>query len=156
MSGTRRLPVANKLLTLGYQTTNPKELNEFVQNLDAYLCDIRFRPWSPAPQWRGSALRDLVGADRYVHIKALGNPFYKEGTIALLNWQVGKKLVERALQKKNVILLCGCFDFEQCHRSLAARCLSREFGIEVENLEGFKVKAKAKTSMKAEEVKKAG
>ena len=46
------LKLGDKIYTLGYQTTNPTELLKFVTDLEAFLVDIRFRPYSPAPQWR--------------------------------------------------------------------------------------------------------
>jgi uncharacterized protein (DUF488 family) len=133
----------HKLLTLGYQTTKPEELKQLVLEHDAFLCDIRFSPYSRYPGWQKQALRDLVGADRYAWIQALGNVNYRGGEIKLLDFEAGAKLAERALAKKNVILLCGCFDVTHCHRLVAANLLAEKLGVEVEHLQGFKAGKKA-------------
>jgi uncharacterized protein (DUF488 family) len=131
-----------KLLTLGYTSTNPVELKQFVETLDAFLCDIRFSPYSRYPGWQRQSLRELVGADRYAWIQALGNVNYRGGEIKLLDFGAGAELVERALIRKNVILLCGCAELLTCHRLVAANQLAEKLGVEVEHLEGFKAKRK--------------
>ena len=62
----------SQILTLGYSGWKPERLRELVAQHNAVLWDIRYSPWSRAPQWRRDALRALLGA-AYVLVPALGN-----------------------------------------------------------------------------------
>lgn len=64
--------------TLGYAGLTPEQLRAAVVQYDATLLDVRLAARSPAPQWRKSALVDLLG-DRYHHLPALGNRNYRNG-----------------------------------------------------------------------------
>ncbi|HNP70826.1 MAG TPA: hypothetical protein PKK15_06955 [Kouleothrix sp.] len=84
------------------------------------------------PEWRGAAIRQLVGPQRYFHLRCLGNINYKsDGPIVLDNpngavWTLHWILVERP-----AILLCGCHDHADCHRTVAAAWLAERLGGEL-------------------------
>jgi hypothetical protein len=132
----------NKLLTLGYQTTNITELAQLVKDHDALLADIRYRPYSAYPGWRQDSLKTLVGSENYEHVHTLGNVNYRGGPIQLLRPEAGFKIVQAMLRERNVILLCGCYELATCHRLVVASYIAERIaGLEVEHLAGFKLRA---------------
>lgn len=124
------------IYTLGYGAGWNHDL--LVATLDAkkaMLLDIRFNPQSKTPMWQRSALFDLLGPERYLHVPALGNTNYANGgPIALYAPEAGVQVVARCLEFGSVALLCGCRDVATCHRKVAAEMLSERLGVPVEHL----------------------
>jgi uncharacterized protein (DUF488 family) len=111
------------IYTVGYSTTTPQELKKLVLDTDSFLVDTRLVPYSKYfPEWRKAELRGLVGKDRYAWLgETLGNLNYKNGgNIQIADLPIGLAHLERALKLKNVILLCGCYDVQKCHRLVIA------------------------------------
>ena len=122
------------LYTLGYAGLTPEQLRAAVVQDAATLLDIRLAARSPAPQWRKSALVQLLG-ERYQHVPALGNRNYRNGgPIQLADPEAALPVVQQALTERSVILLCGCADVATCHRREAARWLSPRLRVPVRHL----------------------
>lgn len=117
------------LYTWGYTGTHPTDLLAYVEALHALLIDVRFVPWSRVPYWRKAALMELVGAERYLHLRALGNENYKGGPIKLHAPAAVVEPVRAVLRERPAILLCACADPAICHRSVAATYLARQLGV---------------------------
>ncbi len=117
---------ANTIYTYGYTGATPADLKAYIDELDAYLIDVRYSPRSRVPQWRQEALRDLVGLTehgraRYRHIIELGNANYNsDGPIELYAPAAGLREIAPYLAARPCILLCGCADWRSCHRRVVA------------------------------------
>jgi hypothetical protein len=134
--------------TYGYIGTKPETLKAHVERLGAMLVDIRYAPYSRAPQWCKDALKALVGEANYLWVGQFGN----------VNHQVGGKIVLSApehglerllpiLEQRPVILLCACRDWRTCHRTHAAEYIHRHIGCEVEHLDGTWVERDGMTTL---------
>jgi len=86
------------------------------------ILDIRLRPFSRNPMWNKSALERTFGT-RYEHIPALGNAGYKDGTCRIVDVTVGIARVRHWATLGDVVILCGCANAGDCHRSEIARTL---------------------------------
>ena len=107
--------------TTGYQGQNLAELEAFLESNDCDLFDIRFKPWSPNPQYTKTAFAARFG-DRYHHVVELGNRLYKTESIEFVDFEAGLRLI--AANPRPVVLLCACADPSTCHRTAAARLLT--------------------------------
>jgi hypothetical protein len=117
------------LYDCGYQEIKKLDkLVGLVGALDAILVDVRYSPNSRDPQWRQRALKEKLGF-RYFHCRDLGNAIYKQGgSIEFVDLPRGIATLARFLQEKNVIILCACWNRENCHRVKIAEAFEREYG----------------------------
>jgi len=139
----------NTIYTVGYQATTPDALLATVDELGALLVDIRYSPWSPAPQWRKTALAELVGTDRYLWLQDLGNVLYKQGGIKLLAPEAAAERLRPILASQPILLLCACRNVDYCHRLPAAAYLSEALGATIEHLAGTKPEPTARRKVSA-------
>lgn len=112
--------------TAGYSGHTLAQLVAASKRLNAVVLDIRLVPQSRwQPQWRQLSLGATLG-DRYHHVHALGNKRYKDGPpVELVDVTAGIYDVKEYLDfGVSVILLCGCKDFDTCHRATVARELA--------------------------------
>lgn len=124
--------MTKKVYTLGYVGRTPQQLKQLTQDLGLIILDIRFSPRSRALQWTKKRLQEVLGMDRYIHVKALGNENYKNGgEIKLVNYEAGRRIIEGI--GRPVALMCGCKDYHTCHRATVAEALRRD-GFEVEEI----------------------
>ncbi len=121
-----------KLYGFGYQGKNLMDLKAQLEDIDATLIDVRYRPFSKNPTWRKVNLQKSLGA-RYKHVEALGNVNYKGGGILLADEERGIQAVLAELQSRSVVLMCVCPDAFTCHRALIADLLEAR-GVQVEEL----------------------
>ena len=123
---------ANEYHTLndiGYQSIgNAKTLARAVKKLGAVLVDVRFSPSARNPHWRKPYLEKLLGQN-YRWLKEFGNEGYKSGTTKLHYPEKGVQIVEKLLETQRVILMCGCWNREKCHRVDAVKLLTDAFDI---------------------------
>ena len=121
------------LYTLGYQGHTPDRILSYVQRLGAALVDVRYAVRSMRPEWRGAALKQLVGPGRYVHLRCLGNVNYKAPNLPIVldNPNGAVWTMRWILDERPAILLCGCAEHIDCHRSVAAEWLAERLGSEV-------------------------
>lgn len=124
------------LYTLGYARWSPAAVQSEIDRLGATLVDVRMAPTSRRPEWRRDALHALLGR-RYVHMPALGNVNFRDGgPIRLHHPEQAVGPIARLLERGPVVLLCGCDDWQTCHRSVAADYLAQQIdGVQVRHLE---------------------
>lgn len=121
--------MATILYTLGYTGLKPDDLVVYLDHLGAQLIDVRMSPRSMQPRWTRAGLIKLVGAERYTHLNALGNKNYKTGgPIELQNPEAAVAHISSILAQRPGILLCGCADYRECHRTVAAEWLANRLG----------------------------
>lgn len=120
------------IYTTGYSGKSVDDLRALAERLNAVVVDIRLRPQSRwQPKWNKSSLSILL-EDRYIWVGELGNVKYKEKQIEIKDLDAG---LEKVLAiERDVILLCSCSEYENCHRKTVADAL-RERGREVEELD---------------------
>jgi len=114
------------LYSAGYASIpTADELGQAAVALDAVVVDIRMRAWSGKPGWSKVALLQTIGPGYYTHIPALGNTNYKGGPIKLSDPQSGLTLFGSHVgrERRAAILLCGCADYERCHRKTVVELL---------------------------------
>ena len=123
-----------KLYTAGYKNFSFYELKTLVVDNSLMLVDIRFVPYTPLPFWSKAELEKVFG-DSYIHVKALGNVNYNKSDpgFELSDYPSGLEVIRQLLEQgKKCILLCGCYDYDACHRKLVAEKLTDDLeGIEV-------------------------
>jgi uncharacterized protein (DUF488 family) len=123
-----------EIFTTGYTGKDINDLKPMLETLDAILVDVRLVPYSQVFRWRQMYLKALLGK-KYLHIPNLGNRTYKENKITIQNLKLG---VETVLHLEvNVVLMCECEKFVDCHR----REIAEEFhkrGIETIEIENWK------------------
>src|SRR2546429_6802388 len=109
-----------KVYPLGYSAPGASSsLDALMQDEHTILVDIRYSVKSiRKPEWSGSALQKRYGK-RYVWIRELGNVnFYNGGDIQLHKPEKGIDRLVTGLQRGyNLILLCTCSTYTDCHRT---------------------------------------
>lgn len=128
------------LYTTGYLTRGTFSGKDKIKTFDAMVrragllvFDIRLNPWSMAPCWRKAELCDRLGNaqtfpdGRYLHVPALGNVNYRTGEeIQIQNLAFGIDTVMESCRITGLspLLLCGCPDYESCHRSVVGEAFA--------------------------------
>jgi len=127
-AGPRRPPFGGpeadrpKYYTFGYAGHMPGDLTPFLSETGAFVADVRLVPNSTMPAWQGPALK-ARWADRYVHVRELGNQAYKEpgAEFAIVDLEAG---IARLLRAPGpVVIMCGCGALATCHRRIIAEAL---------------------------------
>lgn len=123
---------ATTILTLGYTAPDAKErLEALMSDPMAVLVDIRQRAGARGrPLWNKGRLQARYGA-RYIHIRSLGNKNYRlvdrHKGIELNNPDEGLEQLSKLVQAGYTpILLCGCKDYETCHRKVVYEAFKKE------------------------------
>lgn len=125
----------NKIYTYGYGGTDPAILLHHQRRLGALVVDIRYSPHSSDSRWGWEAVQALVGEDNYCWCKEFGNRNYQGGPIELANPFRAIANLRAYLVEQPLILLCGCQDALQCHRTVAANALAQACGTTYEHLD---------------------
>ena len=112
----------HSVYTMGYTGLSMEAIQKKVQELDAYLVDIRYMAGSRAPMWRQASFKSAL-KERYIHLQALGNKNYRGGPIEIADLSKGIAFVEKILPHNNVLLMCACEDVNVCHRKWVSRKL---------------------------------
>jgi uncharacterized protein (DUF488 family) len=131
------------IYTLGYTGWKIDEVAATVERPDAVLADVRMVPRSRNPIWNSGTLAKQFGG-RYVWLKQFGNRNYK-GTfeqIEIVDFAGGAdRLVKlfppapgSSAPGRTLILLCGCPDASQCHRSVLASGLAKLWSADITHL----------------------
>jgi len=113
------------LYETGYSMWTPLAFRDRVQDLNATVWDIRYRPYGKRG-WRRPELAQLLG-DSYEWVRGLGNVNYRGGPIELV--EPGPALADlrgRLDNGENIILLCVCARYEDCHRKTICKRLGQE------------------------------
>jgi uncharacterized protein (DUF488 family) len=124
------------IYTTGYTGQNVEALKPLLDKLHAILCDIRYSPNSRVPQWRGDSLFKRLG-NQYDHTQELGNKAFKSGRIEIVDMEDGLFGIDAAYEiGNNLVLMCGCREFDGCHRAVIADALIAK-GYEVIEIEDW-------------------
>ena len=121
-----------QLYTVGYNAWDgPESLRELSEKKDnALIVDIRFSPTSRDPRYRKAYLDKTLGERVYQWVFNLGNKNYKGGPVDLVNEQAGiAQVVEVLRSGRSVILMCGCYNHVQCHRTHVAALVEAVCGV---------------------------
>jgi uncharacterized protein (DUF488 family) len=108
---------------IGYSGRTLDDIQRIINELDAYLVDIRFAPYSRNPTFRKANLEKALG-ERYIYLQALGNRNYQGGPIELVDYDAGKFTLETL--DKPALLMCMCKNPATCHRTVVLRRLSQD------------------------------
>lgn len=110
-----------KVYTLGYGIgINVDDLAAWLEEADAWLIDVRYKPSSRDSRWRGEQLTRKLGK-RYVHAGGLGNVNYRGGPIQLADPEPWYENIQEAVEAGRVlVLMCGCRNPWSCHRATIA------------------------------------
>jgi hypothetical protein len=135
-----------KVFSFGYWGWS-KRVNYLVEMVDGFEAeagfhppiwvDIRHRREVSAPGFRGDALKNIVGGDRYVWMQELGNGAMETDqatTVKIDNPKSVSKLLQLAQDKayegRRLLFFCAChFPYYapiDCHRATVAELLVRE------------------------------
>lgn len=114
-----------RLFTYGYARGSLRDLDRFVEQ-GALIGDVRFNPFSERREWGRDALRERYGAD-YRWFRKLGNVRYRTGGIEIADLEPGLHQLRAHLQKRPVVLLCGCEHWHECHRTWVAIYAAHKF-----------------------------
>lgn len=124
-----------KIFTIGYASTTPDELAAMLEEHNAVLVDVRFKPYSRDSRWNIHKMQQRF-AGRYIHVGELGNVNYKSGSIQLADPTAGIDRLRNVIRSQAILLLCVCYAHEKCHRTEVARVLAEAFALEVHHLYG--------------------
>jgi len=141
-ASTRRAEPATALFTIGYEG---RELDELLAILRAHevdrLLDVRQLPLSRRRGFSKTPLGEALRAAgiEYLHVRAAGNPFRKEGEPGIAKYReylpaVAVAEVADAARGHRAALLCFCADVEHCHRGVLAPRVARKLGVPPVNL----------------------
>ncbi len=116
------------IFQIGYaQKGAMRQIDRLVTRKKTYLLDIRYKAWSGQEQWRKEQLQERY-QKKYIHIPELGNINYKqrEKGIELVNPDKVIQNLRLLLQRGySFILLCGCLDYNKCHRKVVYELLTQ-------------------------------
>lgn len=141
------------LFTWGYWGWG-NSVNKFIEATDAVeaargyappvFADIRIRRSVRAKGFNGNAFEKIVGADRHVWMKDLGNQAVADKTdrMKIANPKAAADLLDLAIkaakERRRVIFFCACEKPAECHRFEVANLVLREAkkrGLDVEIIE---------------------
>lgn len=111
------------------------DLKPLLERLDAQLIDVRFAPSNKPVQWSKGYLQLLLKRN-YQHFPALGLREIAPDKFAIQNLTLGLRIIGEKLH--NVMLLCDCNDYDNCHRKTIAHELVK-LGKEVKEIESWKL-----------------
>jgi hypothetical protein len=117
-----------KLYPCGYSAHSEQIRRLMDEQPGLLLIDARYTAWSAWVEWRQDALSHLYGA-RYVGAgRVLGNVNHDRASspIALANAEAGIHVLRSWLEQTDVLLLCGCAQYEACHLKVIVGLLLAE------------------------------
>lgn len=98
-------------------------LQQLMEDPTTYLVDIRKSPKTGYTGFNDYELKQQF-RDRYVPVLELGNLNYKGGPIRIANPIQGIDRLVKGLNKGyRLVVLCGCRDYDGCHRKTAVELL---------------------------------
>jgi uncharacterized protein (DUF488 family) len=139
--------------TFGYTGFTVDELAAKAAELGAIIIDTRMSAFSRNSDFQMRSLIQRFGWAGYRYFgKSFGNVNYKSDTapIALADVEAGLTAIEPILRKQPIILLCGCWSFVTCHRSVVAEAIRERFGVDVQHLTRREMPKDVKPQPKAE------
>jgi uncharacterized protein (DUF488 family) len=125
-----------RLYTVGYLGWKIDGLEEQLKALgdDIRVYDVRYNPYSRNPQFSRAQFISKFG-DMYVHAKGFGNINYRGGPIALADPEPWYKFAIRDMKSGlPVILMCACWNLDECHRLVVSTEIEKRYSIKAEHL----------------------
>jgi ASCH domain len=112
------------VIPFGYSNGGVQEIERLMSLPDTFLVDIRYSPHSNWQAFNHPALQARFGK-RYVHLRELGNVNYRsDQPIKLASPTVGIARLTKGLEQgRTLILMCGCREYETCHRKVVVDML---------------------------------
>jgi len=107
-----------KVVPFGYADGGVATLERLMQDERAYLVDIRL---SPRSNWQAFNQQALSARfhHRYIHMPELGNVNYSSRDRGIQIADAGRgipRLINGISQGYTLIVMCGCREYESCHR----------------------------------------
>lgn len=124
------------LFTFGYRGQSFDQFRNKVKDLGAMVIDIRFTPYSKMlPFWTRTNLEKAFGSS-YVHLKEFGNRAYKQkGKYDVVDLDGGLDRLRFWLDiGLPCILLCGCENYETCHRRIVSDFLREKLSCDIKEM----------------------
>lgn len=119
--------------TIGYAGLQLPDVARWLEANHAIIGDTRIKRWSKDEQWREYGLRRALPG-RYVVLEGFGNRLYKETDPDAIDMVDPARAVEQVVdlteQGLQVVLMCGCWSWTQCHRRAAAELCRVRLGLE--------------------------
>lgn len=118
-----------KVYSVGYTDLQaPRVVESLMGNPSTLLIDTRYSPNSRRPEWSKRALEQKYGARYRWAGQYLGNVNYQQkGSIKLADPEAGISGLRMFLAKGyDLILLCACKEYEQCHRKTVIELLQQQ------------------------------
>ncbi len=113
-----------KIIPFGYANSGVTELERLMKDVNTYLVDIRL---SPQSQWQDFNKGSLQARfpNRYMHMPELGNVNYRNRLpIQIASPDQGiARLINGIRQGYTIVLMCGCKEYESCHRHTVVNLL---------------------------------
>jgi uncharacterized protein (DUF488 family) len=126
------------IYTIGYQGVPADALEAKVKELNAVVIDTRFKAWSKDPEFNQGRLLTRFGGERYRFMGAqFGNTNYRSqtGPITIADFDAGYVALRELIVRQPVLLLCACWQWTTCHRTVVAGMLKerlQQFNVESE------------------------
>lgn len=119
----------NKIYTMGYgDPSSVGRLQHLMSNDSTLLIDVRKSPRTGYIMWNGETLARAWGKRYRQAGQFLGNINYKGGPIQIADMETGVKgLISYYTQGHDLILLCGCKNYDTCHRHTIIDYLRKEY-----------------------------
>ncbi len=113
-----------KIIPFGYANGGIPKLERLMRDERACLVDIRFSPRSKYQAFNLEALQ-ARWQKRYIHMPELGNKNYNNGgPIQIAYAEQGiARLIDGIMQGYTIVLMCGCKEYESCHRRTVVEML---------------------------------
>lgn len=114
-----------KIYPIGYARSGFKVEQMMARDPDLLIVDLRKSPNSSMPDWSGAALKAKYGCRYRWAGRFLGNINYANGgPIQLVSPEIGiKGLIQYLSKSHDLILLCGCAEYDTCHRKVVVELL---------------------------------
>ncbi len=123
----------NNVYPIGYSALGAQErIDELTKQPNVLLIDTRIKPWSWNQDWRKEALEKAYG-ERYKWAgKYLGNAALGTGRIEIAEPLIGiPGLIKYLREQHDLILLCQCQVYNDCHVRSIVDFLLQKVAVEV-------------------------
>jgi hypothetical protein len=122
-----------RVYPIGYSALGAQErIDALLQEPKTLLIDTRIKPWSWNEIWRKEELEQKYGEKYRWAGRYLGNLGKDDGYIEIADPIVGiKGLIKYLSDGYELILLCKCREYKNCHRSEIVRLLTKQCHVDV-------------------------
>src|SRR5205807_1245047 len=129
----RKETTVNRVYPVGYEALGARQwLDELTKDDNVLVVDTRLKPWSWRVDFRETELKATYGKRYKQAGPFLGNRGYKDGYIDIADPDTGiRGLIAYLSEGYDLILLCGCCDYNDCHRATIVDLLFQKVNVEV-------------------------